>query len=159
MSFLNGADQWYLRVTMLKYQMEIEGFPNYLIHSDGRVENETTGRILKPGLSGKGYLNVILHPGRMNKTIHRLVASAYIPNPENKPAVDHINRNKTDNSVENLRWVTYAENRHNTSDCMGHSGITITKYNTYIVSYNLGCKRTTKTFKTRLDAQKFLQEK
>lgn len=46
--------------------------------------------------------------------IHRLVAQAFIPNPKNKPQVDHINRNKIDNRVENLRWVTKSENARNT---------------------------------------------
>ena len=58
-----------------------------------------------------GYLFVNLH-GK-NYRVHRLVALTFIPNPENKPYIDHINTIKTDNRVENLRWCTPMENTHN----------------------------------------------
>lgn len=61
-----------------------------------------------------GYRVVSLFDGkRRNHKIHRLVANAFIPNPENKPCVDHIDTIRTNNNVNNLRWVTYEENSHN----------------------------------------------
>ena len=64
----------------------------------------------------KGYCNVILCRGgssHKHGLVHRLVAQAFIPNPENKPNIDHINTIRTDNRVENLRWCTQSENNLN----------------------------------------------
>jgi hypothetical protein len=92
--------------------MEIVGYENYLIYPDGNVQNKKTKRYLKGRANKYGYLQVNLH--KTNKDIHRLVAEHYVSNPDNKPQVDHINRIKQDNGVENLRWVTQNENMANT---------------------------------------------
>jgi len=95
--------------------MEIEGYENYLIHPDGKVQNKKTKRYLKYGYDGGGYLQVKLCKDGIPKNIkiHRLVATQYIPNPDNKPQVDHENGIKTDNRIENLRWATSSENNQN----------------------------------------------
>lgn len=63
---------------------------------------------------GKGYKSVSI--GNRMRKIHRLVAENFIPNPDNKPTVDHINRIRDDNRVCNLRWATTAEQRNNRKD-------------------------------------------
>lgn len=72
-------------------------------------------KILKPTENENKYLRINLSKNDKPKTIkvHRLVAEAFIPNSENKPCIDHINTIRTDNRVENLRWVTYSENNLN----------------------------------------------
>ena len=72
-------------------------------------------KILKPRKNHYGYLRFNLYKDGKRKTIsvHRLVAIAFIPNPENKPQIDHINADKTNNTVNNLRWVTCKENINN----------------------------------------------
>lgn len=72
---------------------------------------ETNIKVLKPILKRNGYYSVNIC-GK-NIEIHRLVAPAFIPNPHNKPQIDHINTIRTDNKVSNLRWVTVWENQHN----------------------------------------------
>ena len=72
-------------------------------------------KLLKYNTDKNGYLYVTLYKDGKSKSlkIHRLVAIAFISNPDNKPDIDHINTNKADNRVDNLRWVTKEENMNN----------------------------------------------
>lgn len=100
---------------------DVVGYENkYQVSNLGSVRSLNfmrTGRVqnLLPHIKKDGYVCVALLKDGKHKTcfIHRLVAEAFIPNPENKPCVDHINEIKTDNRVENLRWCTYSENMRN----------------------------------------------
>lgn len=92
----------------------IPGFENYSITMSGRVINNTTKKCKKPtdNHSGKGYLHVDLYNNGKRKKffVHRLVAEAYIPNPDNKPYVNHIDGNPKNNNFQNLEWCTPLEN-------------------------------------------------
>ncbi len=93
----------------------IDGYLNYQVSWWGRVTNTKTGRILKPGTSGPGYLFVILSKNGKVKLhyIHKLVAREWVPNPAEKRCVDHVDSDKTNNNHENLRWATLSENSRN----------------------------------------------
>ena len=93
---------------------KIPGFEAYEVSTLGNIRN-AKGHILKPWLDGGGHYQIQL--GRGNKfTLHRLIALTFIPEVDGKPYVDHINQNKTDNRVENLRWATRSENGLNTAN-------------------------------------------
>jgi hypothetical protein len=87
-------------------------------HKDGRVFHYKS--IIKKQTVSYGYMEIRLFnedklghiEGRLEKT-HRLIANAFIPNPENKPYIDHINTIRHDNRIENLRWCTLSENSNN----------------------------------------------
>lgn len=91
---------------------KIDGFPNYEVSSNGRVRNIVKGNELRQYPNHKGYLIVYLGR-RKTISVHRLVTSAFIPNPEGKPQVNHINGIQSDNRVENLEWCTCKENMNN----------------------------------------------
>ena len=84
----------------------------YAVTSCGKVWSYKYKKFLKPKDNGNGYLTVILcKDGKMKRcTIHRLVAMAYLPNPENLSEVDHIDGNKTHNYLNNLQWITHKDN-------------------------------------------------
>ena len=85
----------------------------YSVSNTGRVLSHIRDKELQPMLC-RGYLRVHLcnHGKTKAVPIHRIVAMAFIANPENKPTVNHINENKQDNRVENLEWATVAENNN-----------------------------------------------
>jgi len=91
----------------------ITDYPEYEVSSLGQVRRND--RILKLR-NTRGYHRVVLYKNNESKSkqVHRLVALAFLPNPENKSQVDHIDRNRTNNMVTNLRWVTCSENCLNT---------------------------------------------
>lgn len=93
---------------------------NYLISDKGEVYSNISKRYLKPGLAN-GYHHVVLCNDGVQKKylVHRLVASLFIPNPENKPCVNHKNGVRNDNRVENLEWVTYSENEIHSRTVLG----------------------------------------
>jgi hypothetical protein len=93
----------------------IEGYDDHYISSYGRVKNVKTDRILAPRAHSAGYLSVGLYKNRKvrNLYIHRLVAQAFLLNPENRSSVDHADGEPKNNNMLNLRWASHTENMQN----------------------------------------------
>lgn len=81
-----------------------------LVENNGSPQHKHE-KILKQGGTGRYKMVSLCKDGKVYpRTVHRLVAEAFIPNPDNKPNVDHIDTNPLNNNVDNLRWVTQSEN-------------------------------------------------
>lgn len=93
----------------------IDEYINYQVSNIGRVRNCNTGKILKPKIQSGGYCQVSLYKDKKQKIflIHRLVANEFIDNPDDKQFVDHVDHDKSNNCINNLRWASNKENAGN----------------------------------------------
>jgi len=148
--------------------VRINGYPNYVIHPCGTIlriwKSKTTE--LKHNKMTRGYMRLTLSKNRekQNFSVHRLLALHFIPNPENKPCVDHGNGVRDDNSLENLRWVTHKENMAGFRSDRGRYA-KITKGCIYKTKYGWGWqyrisgKKKSKTMKSLEALEKYRTEK
>lgn len=140
---------------------EIEGFEGrYEVSDEGNVRSllGIEPKLMKPGMHNSGYLYVILSVGdgtSKNVLVHRLVAEAFVPNPENKPDVNHKDGNKQNPCAYNLEWVTKSENMYHAYS----SGIRDKNCTEGAVNANrrkVKCVETGQEFRSMADADRFL---
>jgi hypothetical protein len=95
---------------------DIIDFPNYKINENGDIYSKKRNRLMKKKIFN-GYSRIGLRRDNKSytKSIHRLLGIQYLPNPDNLPCIDHINRIRLDNNLNNLRWVSYSTNSKNKS--------------------------------------------
>lgn len=108
---------------------EILGYEGrYEVNQLGQIKATKSGKILSPQLGSNGYYKIGLRKlaggNKVREILHRLVAKAFIPNPHNKPQVNHIDGNKLNNNACNLEWVTASENSQHAFD----TGLRTTHY-------------------------------
>ena len=87
---------------------DIEGSPKYEVSNEGKIRNKKTQYILKPHLGTRGYFQITL--ARKTQILHRIVARAFVKNPENLSQVNHRDHDRTNNRAHNLEWCTVQEN-------------------------------------------------
>lgn len=110
---------------------QIYDYPNYEVSDKGEIRNIKSGRILKTRPNPRGYYYTNLSKNGNLKVfrIHRIVAQLFIPNPDGKSEVNHIDGNKKNNAADNLEWVTREENRQHAIDTgLMSGGIPVDQY-------------------------------
>lgn len=138
--------------------VDITGYEGlYQINRAGQVWSVKRQKFLKQNIHRDGYYNVMLSKENKRKypQVHRLLALQFLPNPLELPQVDHIDINKTNNSLDNLRWVSHRANCLNiiNKQKSGEQNIRLTHSNTYQVYIALNNKNYYKSFKTMDEAK------
>lgn len=142
----------------LTYYKIIDGYENYMIGRNSDIYNITTGKKVKQLLGNHGYY--CFNPSNNGKQkcvlVHRVLAQAYIPNDNpSRTYIDHIDRCKTNNNLNNLRWVTNQENMMN----MNYKHISRRPSGSYIVQYrDATSHKHRKQFKQLQDAENYLEQ-
>lgn len=113
-------------------KQKIKDYDNYEIFDDGRIFNTLTQKFLKGSIGEHGYHYYRLFKNNSKKMFytHRLVAEAFLDNPNNLPVVNHIDGNKQNNSITNLEWVSYSDNMEHWHSCLKQSKPRVTEYYT-----------------------------
>jgi len=155
-------------MSKIEFIVEIQDFPEYFISTRGRVFSEKgkKRRELKHSNDNRGYLIVSLYKEGKGHTkkVHRLLGQTFLKRVEGKNEIDHINQNKLDNRLENLRWVNHRENNINrgiqSRNKSGVNGVRFNKHRNYWVGsiYIEEYKRKEKTFKNKEEAIKWRLE-
>ena len=136
--------------------MNFKEYHGYKVYDNGTVIGKRLGKPIKltPNKCGYLHFSMYIDGKRTNINVHRLVAELFLPNFYGKPTVDHIDRNRTNNSLYNLRWATRSEQCHNTNiRCTNTSGVTGVHYrnrdDTWHARICINGKKTQKYFKTK----------
>jgi len=151
------------KLDISKYK--IDYFPKkiygkYILFYTGKVYSLYSKRFMKPNKNPNGYMriNLVITDKPKFFLIHRLIGLNFLPNPENKPQIDHINRVRDDNRIENLKWATISENLNNKTR-YGYTKYFIKQRNRWRVRYYLLNKKTkSKSFKTESEADKYIED-
>ena len=125
----------------------------YQVSNLGRIKSVRNDKIRLNDFSSNKYLRISLWKNGSGKKfqVHRLVAQAFIPNPENKPFINHKDGNKQNNHVENLEWCTSSENQKHRYIVLGHKGSTYGKHHNEETRKNMGAKNCKKVLCVELN--------